>query len=124
MPGTMISDRPSRIEYRPVISAARDGVQAGSTRNWVSRSPSLRELVDPRRWRSAQLAAAVRAKVAVADVVGKDEHDVGLHLRGDLSRSGVDQRPAARPHAVRAVPAMSRRRRLRPPSDRPESWLS
>ena len=39
-PGWMISDRPLRIEYCPVISAARDGVQAGSTRYCVSRNPS------------------------------------------------------------------------------------
>src|SRR5271167_1492441 len=41
LPAMMISDRPLRIEYCPVISAARDGVQAGSTRNWVSRRPSF-----------------------------------------------------------------------------------
>ena len=35
-----MSDRPLRIEYCPVISAAREGVQAGSTRNWVSLGPS------------------------------------------------------------------------------------
>ena len=40
LPGTMISDRPLRIEYCPVISAARDGVQAGSTRYCVRRRPS------------------------------------------------------------------------------------
>jgi hypothetical protein len=40
LPSTAISDRPLRIEYWPVMSAARDGVQAGSTRNWVSRNPS------------------------------------------------------------------------------------
>jgi hypothetical protein len=32
-PGAMTSDRPERIEYCPVMSAARVGVQAGSTRN-------------------------------------------------------------------------------------------
>ena len=36
------------------------------------------ELVDARRRRAAQLAAAVGPEVAVADVVGEDEHDVGL----------------------------------------------
>ena len=40
VPGTSTSDRPLRIEYCPVISAARDGVQAGSTRYCVSRRPS------------------------------------------------------------------------------------
>lgn len=39
-PAMEISDRPLRIEYCPVISAARDGVRAGSTRNCVSRNPS------------------------------------------------------------------------------------
>ena len=64
------SDRPLRIEYCPVISAARDGVQAGSTRYCVSRMPSLGELVDARRRRAAQFAAAVGAEVTVADIVG------------------------------------------------------
>ena len=40
LPSMAISDRPLRIEYCPVINAARDGVQAGSTRNCVSRNPS------------------------------------------------------------------------------------
>ena len=40
VPGMMISESPLRIEYWPVISAARDGVQAGSTKYWVNRSPS------------------------------------------------------------------------------------
>jgi len=39
-PSMAINDRPLRIEYCPVIRAARDGVQAGSTKNWVSRNPS------------------------------------------------------------------------------------
>jgi hypothetical protein len=37
-----------------------------------------RQLIDAWRWGAAQFAAAVGAEVAVADVIGKDEHDVGL----------------------------------------------
>jgi len=41
------------MEYRPVIKAARDGVQAGSTRNCVRRklseaNPSMRGVGAPR----------------------------------------------------------------------------
>ena len=86
-----ISERPLRIEYWPVISAARDGVQAGSTRNWVSRSPSLaswsmRGVGAPRSF-----AAAVGAQVAVADVIGENENDIRVsaaaHQRALWSRS-------------------------------------
>jgi hypothetical protein len=77
LPSTAISDRPLRIEYCPVIYAARDGVQAGSTRNWVSRNPS-RDLVEMWRRRAAQFATTVCAQVAVSDIVGEDEYYVGL----------------------------------------------
>ena len=47
------------------------------------------ELVDARRRRAAQLAAAVGPEVAVADVVGEDEHDVGLlRLLRDCRHAG------------------------------------
>ena len=46
------------------------------------------ELIDARRRRPAQLAAAIGADVAVADVVGENEEDVGLHLpRGSRGHS-------------------------------------
>lgn len=44
VPGTITSERPERIEYLAFIVAARDGVQPGSTKNWVSRRPSLARL--------------------------------------------------------------------------------
>jgi hypothetical protein len=40
--------------------------------------PVAGELVDTRRRRAAQLAAAVGTKIAVPDVVSEDEHDIGL----------------------------------------------
>ena len=80
--GTMTSDRPLRIEYCPVISAARDGVQAGSTINCVRAQSFARELVDARCRRAAQFAAAVGTQITVADVVGENEDDVGLGIRG------------------------------------------
>jgi hypothetical protein len=36
LPATAASDSPERMEYRPVINAAREGVHPGSTRNCVS----------------------------------------------------------------------------------------
>ena len=38
------------------------------------------ELIDARRRRPAQFSAAIGADVAVADVVGENEEDVGLRL--------------------------------------------
>ena len=75
------------MEYRPVINAAREGVHPGSTRNCVSRRLLGGELIDARRRRSAQLSTAVHPKVAEADVVSKDEENVGLLVCG-LNRNG------------------------------------
>ena len=71
VPGRTRSERPLRIEYWPVISAARDGVHAGLDQVLRQSQPLASELVDARRRASSQLAAAVWAHVAVADVVGQ-----------------------------------------------------
>jgi hypothetical protein len=42
--------------------------------------PLIGELVDARRWCSAQLAASIRPQIAVADIVRQYEHNVGLLL--------------------------------------------
>ena len=80
LPGTMIRDKPLRIEYCPVISAAREGVQAGLDQLLRQAQTLARELVDTRGWGAALLAAAVGTHIAIADVVEKDEHDVGFAL--------------------------------------------
>ena len=74
----MTSERPLRMEYCPVISAARDGVQRGLDQKLRQPQPFFGELIDARRRRAAQFAAAVGSEVAVADIVGEDEDDVGL----------------------------------------------
>ena len=106
VPGTMISDRPLRIEYCPVISAARDGVQAGSTRNCVRRSPSRASWSMRGVGAAAQLAAAVGTHVAIADVVGKDEDDVGLRFLGGC-RPG-DGNPRGRAESDQALTQQAR----------------
>jgi hypothetical protein len=40
--------------------------------------PLAGQLVDARRRRTAQFTAAVRTQIAVADVVGENEYDIGL----------------------------------------------
>jgi hypothetical protein len=45
------------------------------------------ELIDARCRRAAQLAAAIGADVAVADVVGEDKENVGLLLLPDSRRA-------------------------------------
>ena len=59
-----------------------------------------RQLVDARRRCAAQLAAAVGTEVAVADVVGEDEDDVGFLGVGGL-RDGGYERQRARNAAAR-----------------------
>jgi hypothetical protein len=62
---------------------------------------------------SAQLAAAIRAHIAVADVVGENEHEVGFLLRrrrhcdeycgsdkGEAGRGGYDLRKHAAPGLI------------------------
>ena len=63
------------------MSAARDGVQAGSTRYCVRRSPSLASWSMRGVGMPAHLARAVSADVAVADVVGQHDDDVRPLLR-------------------------------------------
>ena len=66
------------------MSAARDGVQLDSTRKLREAQALAGQLVGARRRVAAQFAAAVRAHIAVADVVGENEDDVGF-----LAQSGT-----------------------------------
>jgi len=42
----------------------------------------MRELIDPRCWRAAQFAAAVRAEIPITDIVRQNEHHIGFLLLG------------------------------------------
>ena len=82
-----ISERSLRIEYCPVISAARDGVQVGSTRNCLRVNPSraswsMRGVGPP-----PQLAAAGPSKHAVAYAQGAK-----IMPAGDVALL-IDQKP-------------------------------
>ena len=44
------------------------------------------ELVDTRCRRTTQLAAAIRTQITIANVVGKDQYDVGFLCVGRLCR--------------------------------------
>jgi hypothetical protein len=89
LPGTIISDRPLRIEYCLGHQRRARWCAAGFDQIPVRRSDPAGELVDIWRRRATQLAPAVGSEVAVADVVGEDEHDVGLlRLLRDCRHAG------------------------------------
>jgi hypothetical protein len=71
---------PERMEKRPVMMLERLGVHCVSIfmfRSWV---PSLAKRVDAWRGRASRDAAAIRSDLAVAEVVGQNEDDVGLSV--------------------------------------------
>ena len=75
-----VRDAPG-LHRRAAGRAARLGVER------EERHPLARQAVEARRGHPAPGAAAVGARVAVAEVVGQDQDDVGLLLRG-RRRSG------------------------------------
>jgi hypothetical protein len=89
LPATAISDSPERMEKRPVINAARDGVHPRLYQELRQPEAFRGELIDAWRRRAAQLAATIGADVPIADVVGEDEEDVGLLLLRGCRRAST-----------------------------------
>lgn len=71
----------ARSCWHPAIE--RPGLSFGDL-IWRSRSATVAAGIEAGRRAATQLAAAVRAKVAVADVIAEDKHDVRLFATGTL----------------------------------------